>query len=198
MGVKKIIVFDGDKFEESNLNRQRFCDMFNMGYNKASASVCDMSVINNDIDYVAVNEYFGTQEHVDMLIENKVDFIFHCADNGTMTKELYDALNVLHIVYDIPIIRLCIYINMVAAVFMENRHIGLYLDMKNNSIRQFMDKGGNTSVIVNTSHINALAAGLGIEIFLARLRNPAMESTCLAYHFDGMHMTRTDYIPYLE
>lgn len=198
MGVKKIIIFDGDRFEESNLNRQRFCDTWTVGYNKVVITKNELLDINPYIEVEAIPEYFGTQEHLDMLIENKVDFIFHCADNETMTKELYDVLNVLHIVYDIPIIRLCIFVNMVAAVFMENRHMGLYLEMKNNSIRQFMDNGGNTSVIINTSHINAMAAGLGIEIFLARLRNPAMESTCLAYHFDGMHMTRTDYIPYLE
>ena len=35
LGVKKIIIFDGDNFELSNINRQRFCNLQTIGKNKA-------------------------------------------------------------------------------------------------------------------------------------------------------------------
>ena len=86
---------------------------------------------------------------------------------------------------------------MVAAVYLEPSHLSMYMDMKNNAIQQFNNED-HADYIMNTSHANSLAAGLAIEIFLASFRNPHMESTCLAYHYDGMRMTKTDYIHYFD
>ena len=197
MGVKKIIIFDGDRFEESNLNRQRFCDVWTVGYNKAIITKNELLDINPYVEVEAIPEYFGRQSHIDMLVNEKVNYIFHCADNNQGTRDLYDCLSILHLIHRIPIIRLCIYINMVAALYLEPSHLSMYMDMKNNAIKQFNNED-HADYIMNTSHANALAAGLAIEIFLASFRTPNMESTCLAYHYDGMRMTKTDYIPYFD
>ena len=198
MGIKKVIIFDGDRFEESNLNRQRFCDVWTIGYNKAVITKNELLDINPYVEVEIVQEYFRKEEHINKLLDEKIDYIFHCADNSKDTKELYDCLSILHITNRIPIIRLCLYMDMIAAMYLEPIHLDIYMDMKYNAIRQFEDNNAQIGCIMNTSHANAIAAGLAIEIFLASFRNPHMKSCCLAYHYDGMRTTLTDYIPYFD
>lgn len=84
LGVKKIIIFDPDTFEESNLNRQRFCNMNSLGASKAESSAKQALEINPTIQIEYYSEACGEQ-HWPIL--QTCNFIFACADNGVNGEE---------------------------------------------------------------------------------------------------------------
>ncbi len=93
-GVGHISFVDGDVFEESNLNRQIFCDMSTIGMNKAEAARNRALAIDPDIDAIAYPMYFTPSTADEILrgadfcldaiddIDNKVALICECARRG--------------------------------------------------------------------------------------------------------------------
>ena len=84
LGVKKIIIFDPDYFEESNLNRQRFCNMTSLHHSKAESSAMQAQEINPTIEIEYYMEAAG-MKHLSVL--QSCHFIFACADNGINAED---------------------------------------------------------------------------------------------------------------
>ena len=76
LGVKKIIIFDGDSFDISNLNRQIYCNETTLGKNKAEVAFNNLHKINPNIEIESFSTFAGSNFKEDFEILNKVDFIF--------------------------------------------------------------------------------------------------------------------------
>lgn len=76
LGVKKIILFDGDCFDESNLNRQLASSFITLGQNKAIALVnyC-RTIADTNTEIIAYPKFFASQlDDYKLLLE--CDYIF--------------------------------------------------------------------------------------------------------------------------
>lgn len=91
LGVKKIQLWDGDIFEESNLNRQLYCLENNIGKQKAIVVSQNIAAINSEIEIETFSWYFGDYENDDIKNIWDSDFIFLSFDdsqNVFKTREL--------------------------------------------------------------------------------------------------------------
>lgn len=71
VGVGAITLVDGDRFEESNLNRQLFSTVGNLGQYKATAGAMRIAAISPDIQLTVVNEVLNAQ--------NAQQLLSHCS-----------------------------------------------------------------------------------------------------------------------
>ena len=92
LGIKKIIIFDGDNFEISNLNRQIFCTEENIGCNKAIVAAKQVKKINSDITVEAYDRYAALDKS-DIQILSNVDVIFDCTDYGVNGSAVANMLS---------------------------------------------------------------------------------------------------------
>lgn len=77
MNIGKLVVMDGDSFDESNMNRQMLASFSNIGKNKAKCFeewIKDISKTN----IIAYSEHFSEKNSK---IINDVDIVFDCVDN---------------------------------------------------------------------------------------------------------------------
>lgn len=79
LGVKEISLWDGDSFEEGNLNRQIYCNSNTLGANKAIVTSAKAFEINPTIQYHTHDSYFG-DTIADFQSAIKCDLLFLCAD----------------------------------------------------------------------------------------------------------------------
>ncbi len=81
LGVKKILLWDGDIFIRSNLNRQLGCLENNIGSKKSTFIKNRITAINSSIDVIDFPWFFGTQEQdYQQLLQS--DFIFLSFDDS--------------------------------------------------------------------------------------------------------------------
>lgn len=95
LGVKKMIVVDGDVFEETNLNRQLLSEEANMGCEKAEAAKDRIARINSDIEVVSYTQRLGLEEGRSLLMG--CHLILDAVDNiktRFMIQELAEELNI--------------------------------------------------------------------------------------------------------
>lgn len=83
LGIKKISCYDGDIFEESNLNRQIYCNQKTLGMSKILSAQKYTSQINPDIKIKYYNHSFSEKDL------KKYDIIIDCADNLSKTTLEY-------------------------------------------------------------------------------------------------------------
>ncbi len=95
LGIGHITAIDGDVFEESNLNRQLFSDMGNIGYSKALAAKERMNKVNPDIKLVAVNKYLDDNNAAKILKNHHV--VCDALDNIPSRKLISRACKKLNI-----------------------------------------------------------------------------------------------------
>lgn len=86
LGVKKIILFDGDKFEPSNRNRQIF---YKLNCNKAAETANKLKEINSSIDIEYYDKYFDEKFLSNIL---NSDMIIYCADYLYPLKEAFKKI----------------------------------------------------------------------------------------------------------
>ena len=67
MGVGTIVAVDGDKFTESNLNRQLYSTESNLDKYKAEEAALRMSLVNEEVEVSAVCEYL-TEENAEGIL----------------------------------------------------------------------------------------------------------------------------------
>jgi molybdopterin-synthase adenylyltransferase len=58
IGVGKLVLFDGDRFEESNLNRQIMSTELNIGQCKVEAAQERIKIVNSEVHVEAINGWF--------------------------------------------------------------------------------------------------------------------------------------------
>lgn len=117
LGVKKIIIFDGDNFDFTNLNRQIYCNVNTIGLNKAEVAKIKINEINPKIKVEAYSTYAGNNYNQDLNILSQCDIIFYEADPYINICRLRSLLKELLVNYNIPIVE--------GAVI----NIGIYLKM---------------------------------------------------------------------
>lgn len=100
LGVKKLLLFDGDTFTVSNKNRQ--CGAFDdtLGQNKAMIMAQFVKKINPLIDVEYYNHYF-TKDDLNKIIDS--NFIFFECDNSINIQEIRYVLRNIILKYNIPV-----------------------------------------------------------------------------------------------
>jgi molybdopterin/thiamine biosynthesis adenylyltransferase len=79
MGVGRLTLIDGDRFEDSNLNRQILSSMANLGISKAQAARRRINEINPSVDGIEVPEFL-VHENADTWLA-ACDVVVDCLDN---------------------------------------------------------------------------------------------------------------------
>lgn len=79
MGVGHIIVFDGDVFKDSNLNRQLMCTTDNIGSNKATEAAIRIALVNPDVEITAIDEFYSDEKYSDLL--KSADLVIDALDS---------------------------------------------------------------------------------------------------------------------
>lgn len=95
LGVGHITVTDGDVFSESNLNRQLFSNVNNIGMSKTEEAAKRINDVNQDIELVAVTSFLPVSEIAELVEEADVvvDALDNVADRLTL-EELCEAAGV--------------------------------------------------------------------------------------------------------
>lgn len=177
LGVKRIFAFDGDKFEETNLNRQRFCNSETLNKNKASAAFETAKKINSEIPLFFIEDFFS-EKYIDLIFDNNIDLIIYAADYYVNLIELNKAISKC-LTRKIPIIKVGISETSIIAQFIEPKHPHLWIEAKVAAINQVNE--GPCTTIACLSHYCALSACLVLELFLSFIKNPKLESCSLVY-----------------
>jgi molybdopterin/thiamine biosynthesis adenylyltransferase len=79
MGIGRLRLIDGDRFEAHNLNRQSLCGVEHLGRPKAESAANRVKQINPGLD-VKATEGFLTNDNADELIRS-CDLVVDCLDN---------------------------------------------------------------------------------------------------------------------
>lgn len=86
-GIKKLIIVDGDKVDESNLNRQLMTLTTNIGLNKTDVWENRIKQINPDCEVIKYTSFI-TKDNLEMLFENKIDYVIDACDTLDTKKEI--------------------------------------------------------------------------------------------------------------
>ena len=87
LGVKKILLWDGDNYDRTNLNRQIGCLENNIGENKAIAMEKRIKMINSSIQIESFPWFFGEKEEQDLQKLKNSNFIFLSFDDSQDIKK---------------------------------------------------------------------------------------------------------------
>ena len=104
IGVKKLIIYDGDNFSETNLNRQIYCCKESIDNNKACYAKQKCEEINPTVEVIAYPRYCAENYKEDLEILSNVDIIFQAADTFINHYQLHQLYKELIINYNIPIV----------------------------------------------------------------------------------------------
>ena len=98
LGVKKIIYFDNDNFELSNINRQVFCYENNLNKPKVNEAFKKLQLINSSIEYQMYNKFFDKND-INKITDTDIIFNAGLADvDGLIAlKEFCHQNNVIFI-----------------------------------------------------------------------------------------------------
>ena len=99
-GVQELSIWDGDNFELSNINRQPYCNMFNIGHNKVIEASKKLNMVNKEIKYNIYSYYF-TKDDLPLLLQH--DLIIAAADGSYNIIEIRNCLQIA-IENNIPVI----------------------------------------------------------------------------------------------
>ncbi|MDO4816561.1 MAG: HesA/MoeB/ThiF family protein [Bacillota bacterium] len=95
LGVGKIIAVDGDRFDESNLNRQLLCTHDTVGKSKAVAVAERAALINPELEVAAVTEFLDADNAVEILKD--CDLVLDALDSIEARRTLHEACKTLGI-----------------------------------------------------------------------------------------------------
>ena len=79
IGVGRLVIFDGDRFEASNLNRQIMATELNIGQWKVEAARDRLQSVNSEVQVKAVRDWFEEDKAPELL--QKVDLVCDALDS---------------------------------------------------------------------------------------------------------------------
>lgn len=173
LGLKELIFFDGDTFDESNINRQLYTTENNLGENKATESLKRLKAINDSIKYTCHPHFFSKE---DIPLIAKCDIIIYCADASHEIKELRLALRSAIVDYHIPIIDACLTDCGGLVSIINEQGIGLFDEATENWIQPC----NINPDISQPAYLCALIAAYTVsecEKYFAQERYPAINQT---------------------
>lgn len=86
-GIGTIIVVDGDTIDKTNLNRQLLSNNTNIGNYKVDEAEKRKEKINKECKIIKI-KHFINEENIDLLFENKIDFVIDAIDTIKTKKQL--------------------------------------------------------------------------------------------------------------
>jgi len=86
-GFKKIIIVDGDIIDISNLNRQLMSLTTNIGLNKTDVWEKRIKEINPNCEVIKYTSFI-TKDNLNMLFNNKIDYVIDACDTLETKKEI--------------------------------------------------------------------------------------------------------------
>ncbi len=81
LGVGKLVVCDGDVFDESNLNRQILCTAKNLGENKADEARLRACNINSDIEVIPISKPLKPDIAYALMVYHNPDVVIDAVDS---------------------------------------------------------------------------------------------------------------------
>lgn len=181
LGVKKIILFDGDFFEVSNLNRQVGANHNTLHQNKAKVIADMCSTINSNIQIDYYDHYFGDNQE-DFLIVNQCDFIFDEMDYHTSNKQqVRDLLRQL-LINNIPITNGGNDILGSVVSIITNRDIRLF-----DAVTAAMNIETEKKQISQPAYLCAITAGLEVNAMIKFFTHGKYCPIGETYHYDFYH-----------
>lgn len=109
IGIKEIILIDGDSIEPHNLNRQFLFTNKDIGKNKALVLKEELEKRNDDIKIIAIDKM--ATEEILQEVSKDVDMIVFCADS----RELVKVVNLVSVKNRIPMLNIG-YINDISVI----------------------------------------------------------------------------------
>ena len=187
LGVKKIIIFDGDSFDISNLNRQIYCNETTLGKNKAEVAFNNLHKINPDIEIESFSTFAGSNFKEDFEILNKVDFIFDCCDYSD-----YNPKNLVTILIEIlkanPNIGITSSSNTplggVSSIHTQ-KTLDMYIDIQKNYLLAYNEKSSN--IIGQPAYMCAITAANDVAAAVKFLCNKNYNLIGELYNYDLYH-----------
>lgn len=180
LGCKKIIIFDGDNFNISNLNRQIFATSNNIGQNKAIEAKKRLLEIN---PFQIIQAYSQYVDNNNFCIEvlSQCDIIFSCGipyeKNPIGVKQLF---YLLAFGKNIPIINGGITIDGTAcAGLISGKNLKYFNSIFDNYIQNMHINNQEDNNIASLSHLVAIAAALEVNLYIKFIcyKNLIMDKT---------------------
>ena len=97
VGVGHIVAVDGDKFDETNLNRQLLSETALLGKSKAQAAKDRVQQINPDVEVTAVEAFLTEENAIDIV--SGCDVVLDALDNVSARRVLSRACEMAGIPY---------------------------------------------------------------------------------------------------
>ncbi len=95
LGIGRLILIDGDIFEESNLNRQLFSTENNIGEKKVEAARKRLKAVNSEVKLTLFDKWFN-KDNAEILFSG-ADLVLDALDSINRRVELESACNDLNI-----------------------------------------------------------------------------------------------------
>lgn len=184
-GVMNIAVADGDVFEISNLNRQLFSNISNIGRKKVEVACEYVKLINPDINFIAYPEYV-TNTNVNKLISG-YDIVLDCVDNIETRLELQYACNG----FQIPLIfgGMGKWLGQVGVSWRGAEVVRkIYTPRKK-------QKKSNEKLESTTAFVNAFTSAIYVSLCIKVILNPEEVKINQLYMFDLYNMKTVRYDP---
>lgn len=86
LGIRHIVICDGDSFDVSNLNRQIFCTEDNLGKNKASEACKRIKKINSEVSVKSFEVFYSCVNSAEIL--KGCDAVIDCLDTPSDKLQL--------------------------------------------------------------------------------------------------------------
>jgi len=169
LGIGAIIAADGDRFEESNLNRQLLSDLLSVGEGKAEAARRRMALVNPQLRFSAVNSRIDSGNGVELL--RGADLVMDAVDTIPARLALQEIAGDL----GVPLVHGAVagWYGQVATVFPGDRTLDeVYRNPSARGGRGIEERLGNLSF--GPAIVAGLQAAEAVKILLARgatLRN---------------------------
>ena len=181
LGVKKIILFDGDIYETSNLNRQINALLDTIGYNKAIITAKHCKNINTEIIIETYPHYFGDGSN-DLEIIKQCDFIFDEMDYHTSNAMAVRELLRKALLCNIPITNGGNEILGSAVSIITIEHLPLF-----DIVTEDMNNANEKKPISQPAYLCAITAGLEVSAMLKYFTHGKYCPVGETYHYDFYH-----------